>query len=200
MPKPHQPMSRRHPLAPRVNVKVLKEYINTAIRGDSSHCMGALGVEAALPYKPQRLAVDLQTIRWTDPALGLRYVYLTPRVMQEALLEFDEGINPDEFTFTLRHGQVTRAGNAALRAKKARAKAKLAAGDPVVEEKKKKSGHRLPVARQRFLHGVAPNTSQLPHPQGGRRPPQLRLRREFGLRAFRGASARRKAALAATEE
>lgn len=37
------------------------------------------------------MSVDLQSIRFSDPSRGLRYVYLTPRIAQEALILFDEG-------------------------------------------------------------------------------------------------------------
>lgn len=38
-----------------------------------------------------RVAVDLQSIRWTDAERGLRYTYLTPRLAQLKLLQFDQG-------------------------------------------------------------------------------------------------------------
>jgi hypothetical protein len=52
--------------------------------------------------------VDIATIRWSDPSKGLRYIYMTPRVAQEALVHFDQGEVPEPFILKIAGAQVTR--------------------------------------------------------------------------------------------
>jgi len=91
---PHIPRSRR------VDVEVTPEIIGTATQADSGHCMIADAVKAAVPGAAN-ISVDLQTIRFSDPKKRMRYVYLTPRMAQLALVDFDAGEMPDPFTFRL---------------------------------------------------------------------------------------------------
>lgn len=70
-----------------------EEIINNAVVRDSGHCVWADAVAAALPQM-RRISVDLQTIRFTDPRDGNRYVYLTPAVAQRSLVQFDQGTKP----------------------------------------------------------------------------------------------------------
>jgi hypothetical protein len=70
--------------------------IKTAVPDDSAHCMIADGLKAELPHA-RAVAVDLATIRYTDKRNGRRYIYLTPPEAQSALLEFDEGFEPEPF-------------------------------------------------------------------------------------------------------
>lgn len=103
--------SKRRPHAPIVELAVDPEVATIAIQRDSGHCMWADAVARAVP-DATKIAVDLQTIRFTDPAKGLRYTYLTPRTAQISLLRFDDGQYPTErMSVTLRRGQVTKAGN-----------------------------------------------------------------------------------------
>ena len=87
-------------------IKVTQEMIDRAIPADSSHCMIADAVQATLP-KAEFVAVDLATIRWSDRKKGLRYTFLTPRGAQWALVQFDQGVKPEPFSFILRQGQTT---------------------------------------------------------------------------------------------
>src|SRR5271170_4180133 len=98
---------KRRLLAPRVAIAVTRDIIEDAVVRDSSHCMIAQAVRSAVP-NAKSISVDLQTIRWSDAELGLRYTYLTPRVAQVALIDFDQAKSPKEFAFQLRQGQVTR--------------------------------------------------------------------------------------------
>jgi hypothetical protein len=95
--------------APHIRIEVTPEIIAASTARDSSHCMIAEALRAAYPLA-RNVAVDLQTIRLTDPAKGLRYTYLTPRTGQIALVDFDQGRLPEPFGMTLRGGQVTVAG------------------------------------------------------------------------------------------
>jgi hypothetical protein len=82
---------------------VTAELITEAIRGNSGWCMVSAAVKIAAPWATH-ISSDLQTIRVTDPTKGLRYVYLTPRVTQVALILFDQGKQPEPFEFALRGG------------------------------------------------------------------------------------------------
>lgn len=105
MPKPLV----RNVVAPRVSVSVTTKEITTAIPKNSGHCMIADAIKAGVPGATL-VSVDIQTIRWTDREKGLRYVYLTPRVAQQALLDFDGGIVVEPFRFSLRTAHVYRSG------------------------------------------------------------------------------------------
>lgn len=94
----------------RFTIEVTQEIINTAAVKDSSHCMIADALRASVP-NAQRVAVDLQTIRWTDPTRGLRFVALTPATGQKALLEFDQEIKPEPFRLRVQPFQVIKSGS-----------------------------------------------------------------------------------------
>jgi hypothetical protein len=99
----------------RVTVSVTAEHIERAIPMDSSHCMIADAIKAAVP-KAKSVSVDLASIRWTDPRAGKRYLYLTPPSVQQALIRFDNGQKPTPFRFTLR--QPAQVGNSGAEATK----------------------------------------------------------------------------------
>lgn len=84
-----------------MKVRVTEAHIKNGIAKDSHHCMIADAVKECCPTA-QYITVDLQTIRFTDPAKRQRVKYLTPAAAQSALLKFDRGdktIRP--FTFAL---------------------------------------------------------------------------------------------------
>jgi hypothetical protein len=93
----------------RYHVNVTQRHINSATPKDSSHCMIADAVRETIPGA-NRIAVDLQTIRWTDPAKGKRYVCFTPPSAQQALLAFDQGQPVIPFSIALRPVQILPAG------------------------------------------------------------------------------------------
>ncbi len=84
----------------RMAVSVTAEDIGAAVPKDSAHCMIADAIKRQLPHT-RNVSVDLATIRWTDPSTGMRITYLTPGVAQERLLQFDEGVELEPFTFRL---------------------------------------------------------------------------------------------------
>jgi hypothetical protein len=49
----------------------------------------------------RNIAVDLGTIRWTDPGTGGRVTFTTPVVVRNALLALAGGATPAPFRFTL---------------------------------------------------------------------------------------------------
>jgi hypothetical protein len=100
--------------AGRAEISVLQRHFDEALRANSSHCAIAFAIRDAVPYA-RHIAVDLQTIRWTDPrpGSGVRYVFLTPAVAQHnVIIPFDqgdrEGCKP--VTFRMKPAFVTKAG------------------------------------------------------------------------------------------
>jgi hypothetical protein len=49
----------------------------------------------------RNIAVDLGTIRWTDPDTGRRVTFATPVVVRNALFALADGATPAPFRFTL---------------------------------------------------------------------------------------------------
>ena len=92
-----------------ITISVTQEHIDASLARNSSHCMTALAIQKAIP-DARHICVDLQTIRWTRK--GLRYVFLTPHVAQDRIIQFDQGqrdqIQP--FTLRMRPAQISRAG------------------------------------------------------------------------------------------
>jgi hypothetical protein len=88
----------------RVAVRITQKEIDTAVKGNSSHCMLADAIKRSLGGK--NVSVDLQTIRWSDPKKRERYIFLTPPQAQRAILQFDEGIAPKPFRLKLHGGQI----------------------------------------------------------------------------------------------
>jgi hypothetical protein len=75
-----------------VVVEITERHIERALRKNSSHCAVAMGVKASVP-DAKRIAVDLQTIRFTRRSNGidLRYCFLTPRAAQDCIVHTDQG-------------------------------------------------------------------------------------------------------------
>lgn len=72
---------------------ITEEIINAAVTRDSSHCVIADALRAAVPTA-RYVSVDLQTIRFSDRETGKRFIYLTPAFAQRILVDFDQGITP----------------------------------------------------------------------------------------------------------
>jgi hypothetical protein len=164
--------------APRLSIHVAQEDIDRAVRRDSSHCMFAEAIRATLPWA-SRVAVDLQSIRFSDPRNRVRYIYLTPRPVQIALIQFDRGENPKPLTFELVNGQVT-----AMRDR--------SPDEQEYDRKRMKIQRSLEV--KRLVAG--PGGGAVPEVRGGKPPPigplaggalpgmDIGRRRSFGLRAL----------------
>lgn len=94
-----------------IYLDITEEIIETATRRDSSHCVVADALRAARP-DVQRISVDLQSIRFTDPKDGKRYIFWTPSTAQNIVLGFDQGIRPEPARIRLgRPVQVTVPSN-----------------------------------------------------------------------------------------
>ncbi len=169
--------SSRTPRAPRVELHITEDIIDKAVPRDSGHCIWADAVKAAYP-DAQRIAVDVQTIRFSDPKKGLRFTYLTPRVAQVSLINWDQGIKPNVFSCLLRAGHVTR-----MTLKNERKTL-----TPAQVEQRKKAGKlgNISAAKARLVSRGSKTAGNVPDRVGGKTPPltSFSRRREFGLRAF----------------
>jgi hypothetical protein len=135
-------------------------------------------VKEAYP-NAQRISVDLQTIRFTDPERGVRYTYLTPRTAQVLLVKFDQGHDIEPLTVQLRSGSATRSGARTPEQRE---------GD---RARKQRSNARV-AARRRLAQSQGPGHAPIAD-GGSATPPRGALanpaipggnRRRFGLRAF----------------
>lgn len=94
-------MSKRVPTSTRsIDMHVTPEIIDRAVVRNSGHCLVADALKAAMP-DATRVSVDLQTIRFTLPSTGRRFIYLTPESAQHLLIDFDQGICPIETNLRL---------------------------------------------------------------------------------------------------
>lgn len=73
-----------------MKIKVAQEFIDNAKRKDSHHCMIADALAATVPGA-KYVFVDVQTIRWTDPATRQRFICLTPPKAQVNIINWDQG-------------------------------------------------------------------------------------------------------------
>lgn len=164
----------RLPSAPRVSVFVNKQNIAESVKENSSHCMTAEAVKESYPGA-KFVSVDISTIRFTDTQRGLRFVYLTPRIVQVNILRFDQGLAFNPFRFQLRNGSVSRAqsrkGQLQLNVKKPK------------RQMTEKTREALKKAQLVGVRKTTQNTSI--RVVGGKTPPKLpHMRRQFGMRAF----------------
>ncbi len=171
---------------PRIAVRVTKHEIDTAVACNSGHCMIADAVKRSYFEKygeqPEKVAVDVQTVRLTDRKRRVRYVYLTPRVGQKALVQFDQGIKPTEFNFRLNSGQVIHVKDKVSPAKRSKAQE---AQTTLLHKKQqsKKATLEIPKSSSR-----PDRTTGLEYAKvGGKAPPKAALagnRRQFGIKSL----------------
>src|SRR5437762_92293 len=174
---PAPPTSQKKVSAPRSpapQISVTEDHIRNGKQADSTHCMIAEAIRAAVPGA-KRVAVDLQTIRFTDPKRPLRYVYLTPPSCQSALIQFDQAVLPEPFEFKLRGAHVLAAGESHLRKPLTRAEKSARTRDRRAARRMRK---RRIVSRDRHLKKL--------EVVGGRAAPISRFHRirKFGIRAL----------------
>src|SRR5215510_12137360 len=92
-----------------MKVKVEAEHIDTATRKNSNQCMIADAIAKANPHA-QYIKVDVQTIRWSDPRTGERYICLTPPKAQLNIIDWDQGQQIAPFQFNVQPIKVTKMG------------------------------------------------------------------------------------------
>jgi hypothetical protein len=181
----HKTKTKTTPRAPRVQVVVTQKNIDDGIPKSSTHCMIASAIKGAVP-EARQIGVDWQSIRWTNREKGLRYIYLTPRVAQVALIDFECGVKPGPFKFLLRRGQVT--ASTAAKARAGREKKRLEAAAAAQPVKVRAYRRRKPLSA--VPPDLGPTRLQQDSPAdrpvriGGKPPPRGFARREFGMRGF----------------
>lgn len=158
--------------SPRLKLDISNELMKEAIQKDSSHCMIAEAVLTAFP-EAKKISVDLATIRFTDNKKRLRYTYLTPRIAQVALVNFDQGRLPEPFAFELKGAQVTKSGS-----NKPKNRSKATPAQEIALSKA-----RL-VLRRKDGHVAERVGGQTPPLQRGKDDLPFTRRRAFGLRGL----------------
>lgn len=169
------------PNAPYVTCHVTQEMIDLSLRKNSGHCMTADAIQLAFPGATN-ISVDIQTIRFSDNQRRLRYIYLTPRKVQQYIIDWDDGIKIPPFSFVLRGGHVTEMGTHVYN--RIDLSSYGVRGAESAKHERTKNRKKLPVdAKLKQNRGLGGN---IPTVVGGDEPPVSRysLRREFGLRAF----------------
>ena len=84
-------------------INVTKTHAEESVVKSSSHCMVAEAIRDTFE-DAEYISVDLQTIRFSRK--DKRYIYLTPRSVQKAVVLFDSGTVPKPFRFELRSPQI----------------------------------------------------------------------------------------------
>jgi hypothetical protein len=108
---PSRPARRRNP-PKQTTVTITAEAI-AAVRAGRIVGEGVIkeAIRAARP-DVRNVAVDLGTVRWTDPKSGKRVTFRTPDSLRYALTAMTRGERPEPFRFILgRAARVTRDGN-----------------------------------------------------------------------------------------
>ena len=71
-------------------IAVTQGNINNGVERNAHRCVIFDAIKVAVP-SADHVHVDLQTVRWSDKTTELRYVYLTPKPAQRAIVAFDQG-------------------------------------------------------------------------------------------------------------
>lgn len=164
------------PKGPSFTVEVTHAIMDHARVRDSSHCMIAMAIRDVMPQMSS-IAVDLQTIRFTDRGQGYRYSYLTPRIAQRALIDFDQGVMPEPFSFRLMGAHVTLMTH----------KPKMQTPRSMTEGQRAALAKATGVLRGTSIVVDNEGNGSQPRRVGGALPPLSRFarRREFGLKSLK---------------
>lgn len=172
----------------RCEISVLQKHIDEALRANSSHCAIAFAIRDAIP-DATFIAVDLQTIRWSNPKRGVRYCFLTPTIAQhDVIIPFDQGEECKPVTFKMKPAFITRIGE--KRNHTPEPDQLKGTGLKVAEEPERRlipyAGKEKPEPRKRRAISATKPDGSIPVTLGGKLPPvSVLARREFGLRALR---------------
>jgi hypothetical protein len=160
--------------APRFTARVTPEILERSVQRNSNHCMLAEAIKEAHPDLTH-ISVDIQTIRASNPKKRERYIWLTPRVCQVGIIDFDRGQKLTPFPFNLRAGQTISMGTSSAQRLSSQAKAKAKA-------KRKKAAAETDGALRRPRDA---NAQSVMVKVGGKAPPRsVGRRRSFGLRSL----------------
>lgn len=184
---------KKHARGPgRLAIKITPTVMEQAMRANSSHCMIAEAIKNDVPWA-RFISVDLQTIRFTNLDKAERYVYLTPRVCQQHLVDFDQGNPVEPFVFSLSGAHVVRSQAGASSEQRARLtekrQANKAKADNLTVRIRNKERKTNPIPVRPKIDSPISNTN-VPQRVGGRTPPTMRYagagrRREFGIRGLK---------------
>ena len=201
--------TRWRPTAPRIKVEITAERIANSIKRDSRHCMISEAVKEAAPFASD-VRTDVAFIRVRNPERRLDYHYATPKIAVKALVDWDEGIEIEPFTFTIgKATHITRyrgpdsnvspEERQQRKAERQRRNDKIKRETVATEPDQFASGEhraRLAAAIKDPTLTLGPaialppsngNRNSIPTLVGGRAParyPQLMSTRKFGLREF----------------
>jgi hypothetical protein len=171
----------------RLQLEVTQDIIDRSCVADSSHCMIADAVRRAVP-DARSVTVDIQTIRYSLPGTRKRYLYLTPRQAQLALLDFDAGQKPQPFTAQLRPAMITAMRGNARTPRPEYKETHRASLDKAREFSPARGRAKLggPVGNPRRDGGQPPPTGALAAGRGTGRTGDIPTarRRKFGLRGM----------------
>jgi hypothetical protein len=159
----------------RCEISVQDRHLAAALRANSSHCAIAFAIRDAIP-DARRIAVDLQTIRWSLPKRGVRYVFLTPHVaQQDVIIPFDQGEECKPVTFRMKPAWITRTG--AKRNHTPEPEQLKGTGLKVAEEQRHISGQCKEVPNENFNRKLIPYAGKEPEKRGAykRRQPRAKI-------------------------
>jgi hypothetical protein len=186
-------------------VQVTEQHIARALERDSSHCIIAMAIADALPHC-RHISCDLQSLRWTDPVKRLRYTALSPHLVRDIIVNFDQGLRDKlvPCTFSMKPAIIAQSGKkrdtptkqqlrgTGLRLAKDQPHVSttwqqrhLAASAAIVNGSEAEANPPRRKRQPRALVSAVKN-GEVPVQLGGR-PPGLSIlnRREFGMRAIR---------------
>jgi hypothetical protein len=173
---------------PGTRVTITPELLERGVQKDSRHCVIAEAIKEQNPHFKQIL-VDLQTIRWTNPRTGKRYICLTPEVASSLLVAFDQGREIEPVAFSLRPTQVTSAPSVANRTgghgrKQIDGQLKITGGKPT------RMGHLAGTSNVHKAHALAKREREkqaIIPPDGASNVVRSKSRfRQYGLRLLKG--------------
>jgi hypothetical protein len=157
----------------RFDLNVTQDLIDHAVRGSSASCAVADAIKYQIP-DVSHVQVDIQTIRFSFPSRHERLVFLTPRRVQEYIVDFDAGDAIAPFTVQLRNPGVT--------ATKTVIPDETDTPDASLTHRRRKPAQVIN-DDGKVLTGSGQGIRRI----GGRTPPKLATstQRTFGLKAFR---------------
>jgi hypothetical protein len=169
---------------PRALVNVTQKHIDDGIPRHSGYCMISEAIKDAIEAKygerPSDVKTDTQSIRVSIQSIRQRYIYFTPRFCQEIIVDWDQGIKPDPFSFMLQ----ADAGGQIILMQQDRHKKKITITTETTGDISEDT--KIKVRRKReFIHTSEGNGRMVPYVRGGKAPPRVSVRRSFGLRAFK---------------
>src|SRR4029077_14894795 len=86
----HMARKPRKGTSPTLKLSITQDRWETAVQSHSGACLISDAIKDQYPHL-SNVETDMATIRATDKAAGVRYIYLTPDAAQHLLLSYDQG-------------------------------------------------------------------------------------------------------------